>query len=161
MSRRSSAPYGAACLLVLGASAAQAQSPLTFQQALTIARERAPRVAVARARIDEACGRLAGAQVRFRDNPVIDASVGPRWLDTGTVTDYEFGLSQTFELGNRRDARIAGADAGVARESAVTDATIRQLVRDVAGAYVRALLAQTRIDILRAAEGVATEAREV
>ncbi|HEY7291570.1 MAG TPA: TolC family protein [Vicinamibacterales bacterium] len=161
MSRRSSVPYGAACLLVLAASAAQAQSPLTFQQALTMARERAPRVAVARARIDEARGRLAGAQVRFRDNPVIDASAGPRWLDTGTVTDYEFGVSQTFELGNRRGARIAGAEAGVARETAVSDATVRQLVRDVALAYVRTLLAQTRIDILRAAEGVANEARDV
>jgi cobalt-zinc-cadmium efflux system outer membrane protein len=126
-----------------------------------MARERAPRVAVARARIDEARGRLAGAQVRFRDNPVIDASAGPRWLDTGTVTDYEFGVSQTFELGNRRGARIAGAEAGVARETAVSDGTVRQLVRDVALAYVRTLLAQTRIDILRAAEAVANEARDV
>src|SRR6478752_7733304 len=100
MSRRSLAPLGAACLLVSIASAARAQSPLTFQQALTIARERAPRVAVARARIDEARGRLAAAQIRFRDNPVVDASAGPRWLETGNVTDYEFGLSQIFELGN-------------------------------------------------------------
>jgi cobalt-zinc-cadmium efflux system outer membrane protein len=158
MSYRSLAPLGAACLLMFGAPAALAQSPLTFQQALTMARERAPRVAVARARIDEARGRLTGAQVRFRENPVIDASAGPRWLETGTVTDYEFGLSQTFELGNRRGARVAGAEAGVARESAVSDATIRQLVRDVAVAYVRGLLAQTRTEVLRAAETVAKEA---
>ena len=161
MPRRSLVPLGAACLVVFAAPAVRAQSPLTFQQALTMARERAPRVAVARARIDEARGRLAGAQVRFRDNPVIDASVGPRWLDTGAVTDYDFGLSQTFELGNRRGARIAAAEAGVARESAVSDATIRQLVRDVAVAYVRTLLAQTRIDVLRAAETVAKEAFDV
>jgi len=160
MSRRSSVPLAAVCLVILGAPSAEAQSPLTFQQALAMARERAPRVAVARARIDEARGRLAGAQVRFRENPVIDASLGPRWVDTGTVTDYEFGLSQTFEIGNRRDARIAGAEAGVARETAVSEATTRQLVRDVAVAYVRALLAQTRIDILRAAEGVANDARD-
>jgi cobalt-zinc-cadmium efflux system outer membrane protein len=161
MSYRSLAPLGAACLLTFGGSVAQAQSPLTFQQALTMARERAPRVAVARARIDEARGRLTGAQVRFRDNPVVDASVGPRWLETGTLTDYEFGLSQTFELGNRRSARIAAAEAGVARESAVSDATVRQLVRDVAVAYVRALLAQTRIEVLRTAETVAKEALDI
>jgi len=161
MSYRSLAPLGAACLVMFAAPAAQAQSPLTFQQALTMAWERAPRVAVARARIDEARGRLTGAQVRFRDNPVIDASAGPRWLETGTVTDYEFGLSQTFELGNRRGARIAGAEAGVVRESAVSDATIRQLVRDVAVAYVRGLLAQTRIEVLRTAETVAKEALDV
>src|SRR5262245_46533607 len=161
MSRCSWVPLGAACLLVFAVPAAQAQTPLTFQQALTMARERGPRAAVARARVDEARGRLTGAQVRFRDNPVIDASAGPRWLETGTVTDYEFGLSQTFELGNRRDARIAGAEAGIARESAVSDATIRQLIRDVAVAYVRALLGQTRVDILRASEAVANDARDV
>jgi cobalt-zinc-cadmium efflux system outer membrane protein len=158
MSYRGLAPLGAACLVISVAPLAHAQSPLTFQQALAMARDRAPRVAIARARIDEARGRLAGAQVRFRDNPVIDASAGPRWLETGTVTDYELGVLQTFELGNRRDARIASAEAAVARESAVSDATIRQLVRDVAVAYVRALLAQTRIDVLRAAETVAKEA---
>ncbi len=161
MSRRSVVPLGAACLVVLAAPVVQAQSPLTFQQALTMARERAPRVTVARARIDEARGRLAGAQVRFRDNPVVDASAGPRWLETGNVTDYEFGLSQTFELGNRRDARIAGAEASIARETFVSDATIRQLVREVAVAYVCGLLAQTRIDVLRAAETVAKEALDV
>jgi cobalt-zinc-cadmium efflux system outer membrane protein len=143
---------------MLGAPSASAQSALTFQQALAMARERAPRVAVARARIDEARGRLVGAQVRFRDNPVVDGSLGPRWLDTGTVTDYEFGISQVVELGHQRDARIAGAQAGIARETAVSDATTRQLVRDVAVAYVRALQAQTRIETLRAAEAVAREA---
>jgi outer membrane protein, heavy metal efflux system len=161
MSRRRLVPIGAACLIVFGVSAADAQSPLTFPQALAMARERAPRVAVARARIEEARGRLVGAQVRFRDNPVIDASAGPRWLETGNVADYEFGLSQSFELGNRRGARIAGAEAGIARETAVSDATSRQLVRDVAVAYVRALLAQTRIEALRAAEIVAREALDV
>ena len=93
-------PLGVACL-AFGVSAVHAQTPLTFQQALATARDRAPRVAVARARIEEARGRLIGAQVRFRDNPVIDASAGPRRLETGTVTDYEFGIGQA-ELGNRR-----------------------------------------------------------
>src|SRR6476659_6146877 len=161
MSRRSLVPLGAVCLIIVAAPAVHAQRPLTFQQALAMARERAPRVAIARARIDEARGRLAGAQVRFRDNPIIDASAGPRWLETGTVTDYELGVLQTFELGNRRDARIASAEAAVARESAVSDATIRQLVRDVAVAYVRALLAQTRIEVLRTAETVAKEALDI
>jgi cobalt-zinc-cadmium efflux system outer membrane protein len=161
MPRRKLVPIGTACLLVFCAPTVQAQIPLTFQQALTMARERAPRVAVARARIDEARGRLAGAAVRFRDNPVIDASAGPRWLETGNVTDYEFGLSQTFELGKRRDARIAGAEAGIARETAVSDATIRQLVRDVAMAYVQVLLAQKRVEVLEAAEIVARKALDV
>lgn len=153
-------PLGVACL-AFGVSAVNAQTPLTFQQALTTARDRAPRVAVARARIEEARGRLVGAQVRFRDNPVIDASAGPRWLETGTVTDYEFGIGQAFELGNRREARIAGAEAGISRETAVSDASTRQILRDVAVTFVRALQAQSRIDVLRTAESVAREAFDV
>ena len=160
MAGRGLISLGLACA-VFGPSTVYAQTPITFEQALTMARERAPRVAVARARIDEARGRLAGAQVRFRDNPVIDASAGPRKLETGTVTDYEFGVSQTFELGGRRDARIAGAEAGVLRETAVSDASTRQIVRDVAVAFVHALQAQTRIEILRSAEAVAKEAFDV
>src|SRR5262245_32813489 len=113
MARRGPISLGLACA-AFAAATVHAQAPLTFEQALAMARERAPRVAVARARIDEARGRLAGAQVRFRDNPVVDASAGPRKLETDTVTDYEFGVSQTFEVGNRRAARIAGAEAGVA-----------------------------------------------
>jgi cobalt-zinc-cadmium efflux system outer membrane protein len=126
-----------------------------------MAREKAPRVAVARARVDEARGRLVGAQIRFRDNPVLEVSSGPRKLETETVTDYDLGVSQVFELGNRRAARIAGAEAGIARESAVSDAMTRNLVRDVAIAFVRAVHAQSRIDVLRAAQGVAREALDV
>lgn len=159
MSVRTLVWFGAACV-ALGVSPVQAQ-PLTFQQAVTMARERAPRTAVARARIEEVRGRLAGAQVRFRDNPVVDAAVGPRRLETGTVTDYELGVSQVFELGNRRDARIASAEAGIARESAVSDASTRQIVHDVAIMFVRALQAQTRIDVLTAAQALAKEAFDV
>ena len=52
MAGRGLISLGFACA-VFGPSAVYAQAPLTFEQALTMARERAPRVAVARARIDE------------------------------------------------------------------------------------------------------------
>src|SRR6185503_15712436 len=112
--------------LAAGVPAAQAQVPLTFEEALAMAREKAPRVAVARARVDEARGRLVGAQLRFRENPVFDVSAGPRKLETGIVTDYELGFSQLVEPGSRRAARIAGAEAGIARETAISDASTRQ-----------------------------------
>jgi cobalt-zinc-cadmium efflux system outer membrane protein len=147
--------------LAAGVPAAQAQVPLTFEEALAMAREKAPRVAVARARVDEARGRLVGAQMRFRENPVFDVSAGPRKLETGIVTDYELGFSQLVEPGSRRAARIAGAEAGIARETAISDASTRQIVRDVATAFVRALQAQARADVLRAAQAVAQEAFEV
>jgi len=142
-------------------SRAGAQTMLTFQQALTMARERAPRVAVARARIDEVRGRLDGAQIRFRDNPVFDVSTGPRKLETEIVTDYQVGVSQLFEMGGQRAARIEAAQASIAREAAMSDASIRQVVRDVAVAFVQALAAQARVETLRSAEGLARESLEV
>ena len=147
--------------LATTASVAGAQSTLTYQQALAMARDRAPRVAIARARIDEARGRLIGAQIRFRDNPVLDFSAGPRRLETGTVTDFELGLSQVFELGQRRAARVDAAQAAVSRETAIADASLRQVVRDVAVAFVRALAAQNRLEALRVDEGLAKEAFDV
>jgi len=63
-----------------------------------------------RARIDEARGRLAGARIRYRDYPTIDASVGPRSTDVGTLTDVDVGIRQLFETGGQRAARIAGAE---------------------------------------------------
>jgi cobalt-zinc-cadmium efflux system outer membrane protein len=144
--------------LATTASVASAQSTLTYQQALAMARERAPRVAIARARIEEARGRIVGARIRFRDNPVIDVATGPRKLETGTVTDYEVGINQIFEPGGRRSARVDAAEASVIRETATADASIRQIVRDVAISFVRALQAQTRLDAVRSAEAVAKDA---
>ena len=160
MAGRGLISFGLACA-VLSPSTVHAQAPLTYEQALTMARERAPRVAVARARIDEVRGRLAGAQVRFRDNPVFEASSGPRRLETETVTDYQFGVFQLFETGGQRAARIAGAEAGIARETAVSDASIRQVIRDVAMAFVQALAAQQRVETLRSSEGLLRESLEV
>jgi len=141
-----------------GTPPAYGQSTLTYQQALDIARERAPRVAIARARIDEARGRLTGAQIRYRDNPIIDASVGPRWLDTNVVTDFDIGVGQMYELGGRRGARIDAAEAGVAREIAIADSAARQVVRDVAVSFIRTLQSQTRLEVLRSVESLAKEA---
>lgn len=148
---------GLAALATTG-SVASAQSTLTYQQALAMARERAPRVAIARARIEEARGRIVGARIRFRDNPVIDVSSGPRKLETGTVTDYEIGINQIFEPGGRRGARIDAAEASVARETATSDASIRQILREAAISFARALQAQARLDVFRSAEGVARDA---
>src|SRR5262245_54843883 len=133
---------------IVGVSSARGQSTFTYQQEISMARARAARVAIARARIDDVRGRLTGAHLRPRDNPVFDAAAGPRWLENVTVTDFDIGVSQVFELGGRRGARIAAAEAGVMRETAISDASTRQVVHDVAVSFVRALQAQTRLDVL-------------
>ena len=61
---------------VLQSNAVAQSISLSLEEALARAREQAPAVLIARARIEEARGRLTGARVRFRDNPTIDVGIG-------------------------------------------------------------------------------------
>jgi len=54
--------------------AAQADT-LTLEQALALARERAPPVLSARRRIEDARGRVTGASAWFRENPVLEGGL--------------------------------------------------------------------------------------
>ncbi len=142
--------------LVQAKAGAQSLS-LSLEESLARARQQSPQVLVARARIAEARGRLAGARVRLRDNPSIDLGTGPRTTETGMLTDLDVGFVQSFETGGQRAARIAGAEAGVARETAVAADAMRGALRSVALAHLRTLYAQQRIELLRGAESVAAE----
>lgn len=147
--------------LTLGALAppsllAQSEA-LTYQQALDRARRRAPLILAAQDRIDEARGRLLGARVLLRENPVLELSSGPRYREGSDLVDAEIGISQSFELGGRRRSRIAAAQAEVARETANSRNTARQLLRDVATAFWQAVAAGEQVRLASNADGVANE----
>src|SRR5262245_27270531 len=130
---------------------------LTLDRALALARSRSPTLLSARARIDEARGRLAGASVLLRDNPVVEGAVGPRFSDRRTLVDADIGVHQVFEMGGRRDARIAGAEAQVAQASAGSDDAARRLLRDVARSFLIALHAAGRLRLSVESEDIAME----
>jgi outer membrane protein, heavy metal efflux system len=130
---------------------------LTLDQALALARSRAPAILSARARIDEARGRLTGASTLLRDNPVVESAAGPRFSDRRNLVDADFGVRQVFELGGRRGARIAGAEAGVSEASAGSDDATRRLLRDVSRAFLVALHAGEGLRLAADSEGIATE----
>ena len=146
--------------LLLGSAFApivRAQQPLTLEQALDRARKRAPQVLASQDRIDEARGRLIGASILLQENPAVASSVGPRYSPNGNTTDYDFSLSQSFELGGRRAARIAGARAGIERETAASRGIVRGLLRDVSVAFVRGLAAKERRSLAEASSKIADE----
>jgi len=147
------------CLLPTNAGAQSVS--LSLEEALARARDQAPAVLIARARIEEARGRLAGARVRFRDNPTFDIGSGPRSTEAGTLTDLDVGFTQVFETGGQRAARVAGAEAAIKRETAAADDARRLALRAVALAHLRTLYAQERIELLRTAETVAVEVLSV
>ena len=119
--------------------AAHAQeASMTLDQVLARARQHAPRVLAAQDQIREARGRLTGASVLLQENPVAGAMVGPRDSAGGDTTDFDFSISQPLELGGRRTARIAGARAGLGRETAASQSAIRELLGHVSIAFVPA-----------------------
>ena len=130
---------------------------LTFDGALERARRDAPAVVAARLRPDETRERLAGASTWLRDNPMIEGRAGRRDASDGVSTDVETGISQSFELGGRRRARIAGARADVAHETASAEDAMREVLQHVAASFVRAVAADDRLRVLRANEGLAAD----
>lgn len=139
-------------------STARAQSPaLTLDQALARARAQGPQILAARARIDEARGRLIGASILLQDNPLISGTVGPRYASTGNTTDYDISLTQPVELGGRRTARIAGANAAVQRETQSAREAARRLLRDVSISFTTALAAKERLALAEASRHIADD----
>jgi cobalt-zinc-cadmium efflux system outer membrane protein len=139
--------------------AAAQDGVLTLDAALQRAHEHSVEVVAAASRVEEARARLRGAR-SLRDNPTLDTAVGRR-SRTGAAADLDFALSQTIELGGRRGARVAAAEAGVARASASADETRLRALRDVALAFARGLAAAERIALARRAEQNASEVLRV
>ena len=145
------------CWLV-GAMPAAAQVVLTLEETIARAREQAGVAVIARARMVEAEAGVIDASARFRDNPVIEGAAGPRMGSPGRPTDVELAVSQQFETGGQRQARIAGARAAVDRQRAEGRQSVRGVVFDAAAAFLDALAARERLQV---AEGADTIAREL
>lgn len=148
---------GVALALFLPLACPAQNGAISLGQALELARQRAPAILAARDRIEEVRGRLLGASMRFQDNPVIEGAAGPRTSARGTTVDADFSISQTFELGRRRTARIAGAEADIERETADSENTTRLLLRDVSTAFLHALAVQERLRFLEADNTLASD----
>jgi cobalt-zinc-cadmium efflux system outer membrane protein len=147
----------AACLFAGVPGAAVAQTVLTLEETLARARDQAGAVVVSRARIAEAEASLLGASARLRDNPLMEAAAGPRSGGGTRSADLELGLSQHFETGGQRQARIAGARAGIERQRAEVQQTARNVAFDAASAFLDGIAATERLRVAEEADTVARE----
>jgi cobalt-zinc-cadmium efflux system outer membrane protein len=150
---------GAILAIVLvgtGTVQAEAKAPLTLDAVLALARERSPAILAARARVDEARARLSGASVRMRGNPLLEGAVGSRDDDGESFTELELGLTQGLGVAGRRKARMAGAEAGVAGEIAISQDIERTQLLEAAGTFFRVLQAKERLALWRTAYDIAT-----
>jgi len=145
-------------LILLVAGSGAAQEALTLEQALSLARERAPAVLFARARIEEARGRLSAASA-IR-NPEVEAAAGGAISGEPRSAKVDAGFLQDVELGGRRSSRIDVARAEMTSSIAEADDVLRRAQREVAAAFFRGLQAQERLALLAGAERIAEETLE-
>jgi len=138
-----------------------ATDALTLERALAIARERAPRILSAALRVEEARGRVVGASILLPENPVLDGGAGRRYSDAGDSLDAGAGISQRFELGGQRGARITRAQAGVEQARSARDDSLRRLLRDVARAFYTGLHAEEGFRVAARSEEIAAEVARI
>jgi cobalt-zinc-cadmium efflux system outer membrane protein len=133
---------------------------LTFDDALARARQFAPAVVAARMRIEEARARVTGASLRSASNPTIEVEAGPR-SGSATTTDYGVALAQDFDLPSRRRARLDAARAGVTQEEQRAREVERDVLRDVAVTFLRAVEAREREAAAAGGKQLAAEALRI
>ena len=129
---------------------------LTLARVIEFAAANAPDVRFSITRVAEGEARLAGAQARTRENPKMDLATGPRNGPESSV-DVEVGLEIPFELGGRREKRIAVAQAGIEREVQAAEDVRRRAVAAAVGAYYRILHAGERLRFARDRKTLADE----
>jgi outer membrane protein, heavy metal efflux system len=142
----------AAHVLVLAASRAGAQSPLTLAGALTLARERNPDLAAAREAVVAAVAQRRIA-VQY-PNPLLTATttkIPTGGTPAGTILgngfldrsyDSTLGVSQLFEIGGKRKSRRASADEGSIQARARLQDAERLLLASVVRTYGAAVSAR-------------------
>ncbi|WP_244239317.1 TolC family protein [Corallococcus carmarthensis] len=154
--RSATAALGLAAALLWPRPGGADPSHITLQDAFALARQHAPALVEARARVRAAQGPLASAAPLLRENPQLDFQVGSRRLANGDHgLDLAVGLAQPFELGGKQGLRREAARAGLSMEEARLRDAERLVLGDVAAAYLRLLQARERLKLVNAAADAA------
>jgi cobalt-zinc-cadmium efflux system outer membrane protein len=137
-------------LLLLFAGPVPAAS-VSWEQVLTLVRERNPRLAAARFAVESA--RAASSQAGRRPNPGLE-------VETENLGKKEAAavLSQPLELGGKRKARKAAAEAAVRIAEINYEKISREAEAEAARRFTGALAAQLELALLDSAEAVSRAA---
>ncbi len=128
--------------------------PLTLDQALDRATRR-PSVRLATLDVASARADARGAALPTHD-PQLSAGGGPRLGAGRPELQIELALSQTFELGGKRSARIEVADARTRAIEIARDAELLSARVEAWRAFEHVLLARDRVATRREVEHLAT-----
>ncbi|MFL6286391.1 MAG: TolC family protein [Pyrinomonadaceae bacterium] len=126
-------------------SATPANRPITISDAVSIFLQQNLQLLAARYDIDTAEAEKLTA--RLRPNPQLNISTSDIPLKfTGPLIreqTYDYGVSQTVELGGKRSKRIAAADANAELARGVFQTVVWQLTNDLKRKFYTALLADS------------------
>ena len=123
----------------------RAAPPLTLASALRVALDNNPELSAARREIDAAQGALT--QAGAYQNPSLSIEVEDVRRDSRTTTVM---LSQPFELGGKRAARMAVAERGIDLADAQLATRQAGMRASVTAAFFAALVAQERVRLAQA-----------
>jgi cobalt-zinc-cadmium efflux system outer membrane protein len=138
-------------------SPADQPSVLTFEDALRRALEEHPRLKAANLGIEAAEGRVQQAGLRPNPELVVDLENFSGDLPGFERSDTSILLSQRIEIGGKRGARVAVAEADRALSGRDLDAARLDLVRDVRSDFALALAAQRRLALADETLAIARE----
>ncbi len=136
---------------------ADQSSALTFEEALRRALEEHPRLKAASLGIEAADGRLQQAGLRPNPELGVDLENFSGGLPGFEESETSIQLSQRFETGGKRGARIAVAEAGRALTGRDLEAARLDLVRDVRSDFALGISAQRRLDLADETLAIARE----
>lgn len=120
---------------------------LTVERLIELGQSRRADLLAARQRLAIAQGRLQ--QANLRPNPTLDAEYGsPRFLGGEAERDFSVGVSLTFELGGKRNRRVAVAELELQQIRAEVTALERQLAVEIRAAYTNAIAFARQLDVL-------------
>ncbi len=119
----------------------------TVERLIELASGRRNDLMAARQRLAIAEGRLI--QAGLRPNPTLNSEYGsPRFLGGEAERDLSVGVSQTFELGGKRNRRIAVAQAELNQTRSEVLAIERRLAVEIRTSYTNAIAAARQLDVL-------------
>ncbi|WP_428245479.1 TolC family protein [Ferrovibrio sp.] len=138
----------------------------SLEEALRVGEENSPRLRAAEARREAAGGDRLQAEARPNPELFVDADnfAGSKGYRGSRNIEVAAGISQTIEMGGKREARIGFADAGLALAGIERDVDQLSLREEIARGYVQALYAARVVvleaDRLKNAEALAGAVRE-
>ena len=123
------------------------QNGLTIERLLELGQSRRADLLAARQRLAIAEGKLI--QARLRPNPTLDTEYGsPRLLGGEAESDLSVGVTQVFELGGKRQKRIAVAELELNQIRAEVTGIERKLAVEIRASYTNAIAAARQLDVL-------------